>query len=80
VAPRREKPEAPIVEDSADRHALTLYRYMAKQKTLAGTKPHCPVRNPIKLMITLFTPATIHPCHKRRPTSSVERTVKTQEM
>lgn len=52
---------------------------MARQKMLAGTKPHCPVCTPITEMITLFTPATIHPCHMWRPTSTVEQMVSRQE-
>jgi hypothetical protein len=52
---------------------------MARQKTLAGTNPHCAVCKPITEMITLLTPATIHPCHMRRPTSTVEEMVSRQE-
>ena len=52
---------------------------MAMQKTLAGTKPHWPVRNPMAEMIMLLAPATIQPCHLRRPTSTVESTVNKQE-
>src|SRR5260370_33978086 len=52
---------------------------MARQKMLAGTKPHWPVSSPIMQMITLFAPATAHPCHMRRPTSTVEAMVSRQE-
>lgn len=52
---------------------------MARQKTLAGTKPHCPVRNPIMQMITLLAAATTHPCHIRRPTRIVDVMVSRQE-
>lgn len=53
---------------------------MARQNTLAGTKPHWPVLNPIMQMITLFAAATSQPCHMRRPMSSVEAIVSRQEM
>jgi len=46
---------------------------------LAGTKPHCPVRNPMAQRITLFTAATTQPCHIRRPTMTVEAIVSRQE-
>lgn len=49
------------------------------QNAFAGTKPHCPVRSPIMEIIALLAPATTHPCHLRRPTSTVDRTVSRQE-
>jgi hypothetical protein len=50
------------------------------QNRLAGTKPNCAVRIPMKQMMTLLTPATIQPCHNFFPTSTVDITVKTHEM
>ena len=52
---------------------------MAMQNAFAGTKPHCPVRTPIKEIMALLVPATNHPCHLRRPTSTVESMVNTHE-
>lgn len=53
---------------------------MPRQNRLAGMNPVCAVRTPMMQMIALFTPATIHPCHKRRPINTVETTVSRHEM
>jgi hypothetical protein len=53
---------------------------MAMQKRFAAIKPGCAVRSAMMQINTLFTPAIIHPCHRRRPTRMVERTVRAQEM
>lgn len=50
------------------------------QKRFAGMNPICAVRSPITQMRALLTPATIQPCHIRRPIKIVERIVKKQEM
>jgi hypothetical protein len=50
------------------------------QNRLAGIKPNCAVRNPMKQRIALFAPAIIHPCHNFLPTISVETIVRAQEM
>lgn len=62
-----------------ERHFARLYPYSARQNTLAGMKPNCAVLNPMTQMMALFAEATIHPCHMRRPTRTVERTVSRQE-
>ncbi|HKV93803.1 MAG TPA: hypothetical protein VJW20_14750 [Candidatus Angelobacter sp.] len=49
------------------------------QNRLAGIKPVCAVRIPITLMIKLLTPATIQPCHFRRPINTVDAMVNKQE-
>jgi hypothetical protein len=36
------------------------------QKTFAGIKPNCAVRNPIRQITTLLTAARIHPSQQRR--------------
>jgi hypothetical protein len=50
------------------------------QNKFAGTNPNWAVRIPITQMITLLTAATIQPCHNFLPTSTVEITVKMQEI
>lgn len=50
------------------------------QKRLAGTKPNCQVRIPIRQITTLFALATSQPCHSFRPTRMVELTVSAQEI
>jgi hypothetical protein len=52
---------------------------MARQKRLAGTKPTYAVRNAITQMTALLAEATIHPCHMRRPTSTVDKIVNPQD-
>ena len=46
----------------------------------AAINPVCAVFIPIRQMITLFAPATIQPCHNRRPTRMVDTTVRRHEM
>jgi hypothetical protein len=46
----------------------------------AGMNPICAVFRPIKQMMMLFAPATIHPYHARRPIRTVETIVSTHEM
>lgn len=62
-----------------ERHANTLYAYMAMQKRFAGTSPNCAVLTPIMQRMTLFTPVTTQPCHIWRPIMTVDATVRTQE-
>jgi hypothetical protein len=50
------------------------------QKKFAGINPVCAVLSPIRQMITLFAPATIQPCHNRRPIRTVDTMVRTHEM
>lgn len=61
------------------RQACRLIALTTMQKTFAGMKPSCAVRNPMMHMITLLTPARAQPSQHRRPTRIVEATVKTQE-
>lgn len=49
------------------------------QNRFAGMKPVCAVRIPMQQMTALFAPAITHPCHKRRPTITVESTVSRHE-
>ncbi len=61
------------------RQACRLIALTTMQKTFAGMKPNCAVRNPMTHMITLLTPARAQPSQHRRPTRMVEATVKIQE-
>jgi len=49
------------------------------QKRFAGMKPVWAVRIPMTQMTMLLMPATIQPCHLRRPISTVETIVNKQE-
>jgi len=46
----------------------------------AGMNPNWPVRIPMMQIKTLFTAAKAQPSQHRRPTSTVDATVKTQEI
>jgi hypothetical protein len=61
------------------RQAWRLIALTTMQKTLAGMKPNCSVRNPMMHMITLLTPARAQPSQHRRPTRIVDTTVKMQD-
>jgi len=50
------------------------------QKRFAGTNPNCAVCSPITQTITLFAPATSHPCQNFLPTKIADKTVSTHEM
>jgi hypothetical protein len=62
-----------------ERHANTLYPYIAIQKRFAGINPNCSVLRPMTQRMRLFTPVTTHPCHMRRPIKTVEAMVRIQE-
>jgi hypothetical protein len=53
--------------------------YRAMQKTFAGIKPNCAVRNPITHNTALLTPAKIQPSQQRFPNKIVETTVNMQD-
>ncbi len=50
------------------------------QNRFAGMNPNCAVRAAITQTITLFAPATIHPCQIFLPIRMVESTVRTHEI
>jgi hypothetical protein len=62
-----------------NRHWYTLHAYRARQNSFAGMKPVCCVRTPITQITPLFTAATTHPCHLRRPIIIVEMIVSTHD-
>ena len=61
------------------RQARRLIALITMQNTLAGMNPSCSVRRPITQMSTLLTPARAQPSQHRRPTRTVDATVKTQD-
>jgi hypothetical protein len=74
------KSQAPFLQQDLDlRQAWRLIALTTMQKTFAGMKPNCSVRNPMMHMITLLTPARAQPSQHRRPTRIVEATVKMQD-
>jgi hypothetical protein len=77
---REGKSWAPFPQQDFDlRQAWRLIALTTMQKTFAGMKPNCSVRNPMMHMITLLTPARAQPSQHRRPTRIVEATVKIQD-
>jgi hypothetical protein len=65
---------------SAFRQVLTFTPYKTRQNIFAGINPNWPVCIPMMQINTLFTAARAHPSQHRRPTSTVDATVKTQEI
>jgi len=61
------------------RQACRLMALTTMQNMFAGMNPNCAVRNPITHMMMLLTPANAQPSQHRRPTRTVDATVKMQE-
>ena len=82
VPPRspNEAPSGAAQRYSALRQVLTFTPYKTKQNIFAGINPNWPVCIPMMQINTLFTAAKAQPSQHRRPTSTVDATVKTQEI